>query len=381
MTSVCVKISKLQTLGYSDLEHWLSNPDNMYVGSAGRIFITDKKTNTKKIFHYEGSKWKNPFNLKKYTIKESLQRYSIHLFTSKLIFDVDELRGKNLGCYCHQDRTDNGVPMCHTQILEDLLSKCYHIIEPYIKARKNERKIGKLRVGGQKRRVGYAHKTGFTNLAIISRGPAPWKELSPFFLGPVYDPKTGLQAENIENFWQFMKVYPKVAKQRICRGKGEKRYVEWQWPSEIHAKLKPGGDSKNFDDWKVLPKWEKWRNSGFTNKYAIRRPNGTVKKNGPPIFALYNGERLGYIESRKKIYIPTYGRMFKEHRLFKQILDMLKNGKNIMLIDVDGPDVVKYPEGLEMSLELIEQLTEDTRRPLGHGFVAAKVLLEAILEK
>ena len=81
--------------------------------------------------------------------------------------------------------------------------------------------------------------------------------------------------------------------------------MEWEYPTETHTVLKSGLDRNNFESWKVLPEWKKWRNAGFKNKYAIRRPNGTVVKNGPPIFSLYNGQRLGYIDSRKKIYIPT----------------------------------------------------------------------------
>lgn len=241
-----------------------------------------------------------------------------------------------------------------------------------------KKRYGKIRVGGSKRTKGYARKDGYTNLPIISRGPAPWNQLSPFYLGPVKDPNVEIEANNAENFWQFLKVYPQVKKIRLTKGKGKNRYVEWEYPTETHAVLKSGLDRNNFESWKVLPEWKKWRNAGFKNKYAIRRPNGTVAKNGPPIFALYNDERLGYVDSRKKIYIPTYSKLFKNHKLFNDIMDKLFNGENIMLIDIDGPDVELYPEGREMSIKLLDEMVEDTRRPYGHGFAAAKTLLNEL---
>ena len=216
-----------------------------------------------------------------------------------------------------------------------------------------KKKYGKIRVGGTKRTIGYAHEDGYINLPIISRGPYPWKQLSPFYLGPVKDPNIEIEANNVENFWQFLKVYPEVKKIRLTKGKGVNRYVEWEYPTETHAVLKSGCDKNKFECWEVKPEWEKWRNAGFKNKYAIRRPNGTVKTNGPPIFSLYNDKRLGYVDARKQIYIPTYSKLFKKHHLFNDIMNMLYNGVNIMLIDVDGPDVQQYENGSEISIELL----------------------------
>jgi len=127
---VCVKVDNLRLNGYKDLEQWMSNPNNIYVGRRGRIFIhTD---NGKRIFHYPGNKWQNPYNLKNYSVRESLILYVNHLFESKLIYDIDELRGKNLGCFC-KNHKENGIPICHAQVLSDLLNNCYHILEKNIR--------------------------------------------------------------------------------------------------------------------------------------------------------------------------------------------------------------------------------------------------------
>lgn len=116
--AVCIKVSNLRKNAYKDLEDWISDADNLYVGRRGRIFITNPETKEKKIFHYKESKWANPYKVGKktgeYSLEESLKNYQEYLIASDLIKDVDELRGKNLGCFCSQENA------CHAQILAEL---------------------------------------------------------------------------------------------------------------------------------------------------------------------------------------------------------------------------------------------------------------------
>jgi len=133
--AVCVKVGNLRKMGYVDLEQWLSDPNNLYTGRRGRIFITNSETKEKRYFAYAGSKWYNPYNLKEYPLEKSLQLYIVHLFTSGLILEIDELRGKNLGCFCLHQHSDSGSPTCHAQVLADLVNRCNHIIRPYIDSR------------------------------------------------------------------------------------------------------------------------------------------------------------------------------------------------------------------------------------------------------
>ena len=133
--AVCIKVSNLRKMGYTDLEQWLSDPDNVYTGRRGRIFITDPATGNKRYFAYAGSKWQNPYSLKDYPLEKSLQLYIVHLFTSGLILEIDDLRGKNLGCFCLNQHSDSGTPTCHAQILVDLVNRCNYIIRPYIDSR------------------------------------------------------------------------------------------------------------------------------------------------------------------------------------------------------------------------------------------------------
>src|SRR3990172_454060 len=63
----CLKIAELRKIGIPNLEEWMKDDNNIYVGRAGRIFITDMN-GTKRIFHYPSSKWYNPFKLSEYTL-------------------------------------------------------------------------------------------------------------------------------------------------------------------------------------------------------------------------------------------------------------------------------------------------------------------------
>ena len=56
------------------------------------------------------SPYQNPYPVKKYGLKESLDLYAKYLYSSSLIDRVEELRGHTLGCWCRP-----GV--CHGDVL------------------------------------------------------------------------------------------------------------------------------------------------------------------------------------------------------------------------------------------------------------------------
>jgi hypothetical protein len=93
--------------------------------------------------------------------------------------------------------------------------------------------------------------------------------LSPFNVGtcPLYGAH---RAQNVENAWQFCKVYPEHVDET--------------------------GDIK--------PAYWEWAKAGWADPIAHRFPMGRGRV---PLFSLWkDGERLGYIEARKKIYCPVY---------------------------------------------------------------------------
>lgn len=128
-TVTCLKVDSLRKDGIDNLEQWMNIPNNVYTGRHGRVFIGKKSEGNIKVFTYPGSKWANPYTLKEYpNIKKNLFMYVKHLFDSGLIYQIEELRGKNLGCYCQRHRASDGSPTCHAQVLADLVEKCNHLI-------------------------------------------------------------------------------------------------------------------------------------------------------------------------------------------------------------------------------------------------------------
>lgn len=122
-TSVCIKVSNLRKIGYENLREWMKDENNIYTGRYGRIFIDGQ------IFNYKQSIWANPFKISKdMTIEQSLKKYLNHLFTSKLIFRINELKDKNLGCFCEKQR-DGSKILCHAELLKSLITDCNHLLK------------------------------------------------------------------------------------------------------------------------------------------------------------------------------------------------------------------------------------------------------------
>ena len=112
----CIKVKFLRQKNYASLDLWIDDPSNLYVGRHGRIFITENKE--ERIFNYPNSKWCNPYTLKENSLEEALTKYLIYILESPLLYELPELLGLNLGCFC--ETCD-----CHAQILLDLLNCVY----------------------------------------------------------------------------------------------------------------------------------------------------------------------------------------------------------------------------------------------------------------
>lgn len=112
-----VKQKNLLLLGYENLEHWLNNPQNLYIGRRGRIFIGSGIH--KRVFYYPESKWANPYKLREHPREDCIILYTQYLYKSGLINQIDELLNKNIGCFCDYNER------CHTEILINLLRNKY----------------------------------------------------------------------------------------------------------------------------------------------------------------------------------------------------------------------------------------------------------------
>ena len=117
---VCIKVANLRKKYDKeiDLKKWMKDEKNLYVGRHGRIFIDGE------IFHYNGSKWCNPYKVnkgkniekRKYTLDESLKLYREHVMKN-LYNDLGELSGKVLGCFCSEKDP------CHAKVLIELFKE------------------------------------------------------------------------------------------------------------------------------------------------------------------------------------------------------------------------------------------------------------------
>lgn len=146
------------------------------------------------------------------------------------------------------------------------------------------------------------------------------KGLSPFYLGPcnLYD---GWISKTVENAWQYSKVYEKHATD------GEPNDGYWNWAY-----------------------------SGWNSSKGERYPMG---KGAKPLYSLWNGEKLNYIEARRKIYIPVYSEAARKSEAYKQLKDLYDSGENLVMWDFDG-----YETNLEM-----EEIINNTKHSMGHAFV------------
>ena len=106
MSVVNVKVQHLRP-EYQNLENWLLDDNHIYIGRDMSFYV---KGATK-------SKWHNPFRVgKKHSLDESLKLYEAHVRGSGLIDEIEELRGKILGCWCKP----NG---CHGDVLLRILNE------------------------------------------------------------------------------------------------------------------------------------------------------------------------------------------------------------------------------------------------------------------
>jgi hypothetical protein len=221
------------------------------------------------------------------------------------------------------------------------------------------------------RGVAYPNLDGFKNYPIHSKGARPWKELSPFLIGPVEFINSDGEKDScpiFENYWQSFKVWKNVSKQN-------QKKPEWVWPAEKH--LGKDGNPNSA--------WYKWHDALCRHQKPVRRPNGKAI----PEYAWWMNEdyeKLDTVESRKSIYIPILKKLYRAHPVYKKMLSDFRKGQNMVLIEPDGPWDVAYPKGREVTLDLLYELIEKMNYaeegypkqycPYGHGYVAATCLLE-----
>jgi hypothetical protein len=156
-----------------------------------------------------------------------------------------------------------------------------------------------------------------------------FRALSPMLLGPapLY---SGMWSRTVENAWQFAKRYPGYEDPAVY------------WP---------------------------WARAGWDNPRAVRYPLG---KGARPLHTLWAGDEFGYIEARRRVYIPLYAQAvrFGPLNLFLHLRRYARQG-DIVITDFDAYD----HRALGYSWD---DVIADPGRKMGHGFVLA-MMIEGVL--
>jgi hypothetical protein len=191
----------------------------------------------------------------------------------------------------------------------------------------------------------WPEKEGFKTINVCSSSRSFGKGLSPMIIGPIkiddylteeqrgndgYEVAIPTRATNIENLWQFSKVWD-------------------------------GEHDENND--KPKKEFFERRNKGWADK----KPHRWVKKgkdsNGNRNISKYSwwaGEKLSYLEARRKIYCPIYAAEVIKTDSYKQLKKLNDDGYNLLLIGYDGYD----PNG-----KTLKECFNDISRPFGHELV------------
>lgn len=179
----------------------------------------------------------------------------------------------------------------------------------------------------------YPTPEGATVINTTSRSDNWSKGLSPFFAGPV-DLYARYKSYNVENAWQFSKVYYN------------------------HVDSQDNPTQEYFA----------WAKKGWDAIQAYRYPMG---KGSVPLYSYWDGDKLTYIEARKKIYIPLYAQAVQKTFAFQKLKKMHEEGGDLYLWDFDGYN----HKALGLTYE---QVINDSNRKMGHAFVIS-MLLESYL--
>ncbi len=167
--------------------------------------------------------------------------------------------------------------------------------------------------------------------------------LSPFFAGPV-EVRPGLlpvPALNVENAWQYSKVYADQA-----------------GPDGL-----PSGA------------WAAWAAQGWRSPRATRFPKG---RGARPLYAVHHNLRLGYVASRIYIYIPLYVEGLAASPAGRAALLRLRAERRAALAAGEALALYDY-DGYARAGRSFADVALDGRKKMGHAFVLAAFLEDALV--
>lgn len=106
---VDVHRANLKAMGYNSLEHWLEDPQHVYVG-RNMVYVAGARQH----------EFANGFTVKKHGRDECLRKYEEWLVEAIKDNEVkarfENLKNKTLGCWCRKDEE------CHADVIIRLLN-------------------------------------------------------------------------------------------------------------------------------------------------------------------------------------------------------------------------------------------------------------------
>lgn len=114
MSVVNVKVKCIRPK-YNNLHEWMSDPNNVYIGRRGIVFINGQR------YPAQDSIWANPFKIdfldsRDDVIRKYEEYLRIELQDGNLKAEFIKLKNKRLGCWCSPEK-------CHGDIIIKILSE------------------------------------------------------------------------------------------------------------------------------------------------------------------------------------------------------------------------------------------------------------------
>lgn len=116
MTSVVNVHVKFIRPKYNNLKEWMADPNNVYIGRKGVVFVDGKR------FPLTDSVWANPFKITRdmssdqtVDVYEKWIRDYLKMYP-QMLEALKTLRGKTLGCWCKPER-------CHGDVLASIIDE------------------------------------------------------------------------------------------------------------------------------------------------------------------------------------------------------------------------------------------------------------------
>lgn len=197
---------------------------------------------------------------------------------------------------------------------------------------------------------------GYKTVNVTSRSTSIYRDLSPFYLKDAIQPDA-----NIENLWQYSKLYD-------CHQPG----TVYTDNHETFVVQMPYGLTETITLREILPskEWLGWNQTIHGKVWADHHPMGHKR----PIHGVFEHKGRYYecdcIQSRKLIYVPRYALAATQSPTYQALLKLSKE-HDIALQDFDWCNMSQRPK----------EIINDPRHRMGHAAVLAMCLSGAYAPK